>query len=150
MAGTDMKLEAVTLPVADVDRAKGFYQGLGWRLDADIAVGDAFRVVQFTPPHSDCSVAFGKGVTTGEPGSVQRLLLAVHDIDAARADASRADLLQETALHHDHYEKTHAPHNWWDWYGAYMVARDHGSTPQEAARAADRYMEDVLDVAALR
>lgn len=69
----DMKLEVVTLPVADVDRAKAFYQSLGWRLDADIAVGDAFRVVQLTPTHSACSVAFGKGVTTGEPGSVQRL-----------------------------------------------------------------------------
>src|SRR5262245_29590619 len=72
-AGTaDMKLEVVTLPVSDVDRAKGFYQSLGWRLDADIAVGDAFRVVQFTPPHSACSISFGKGVTTAEPGSAQR------------------------------------------------------------------------------
>ena len=85
----DMKLEVVTVPVSDVDRAKRFYQGLGWRLDADIAVGDAFRVVQLTPPHSPCSVAFGKGVTTGEPGSVQRLILAVYDIDAARADLVR-------------------------------------------------------------
>ena len=86
-AGTiDMKLEVVTLPVSDVDRAKRFYQSLGWRLDADIAVGDAFRVVQLTPTHSACSVAFGKGVTNGEPGSVQRLILAVYDIDAARAD----------------------------------------------------------------
>jgi catechol 2,3-dioxygenase-like lactoylglutathione lyase family enzyme len=83
-AAVDMKLEVVTLPVSDVDRAKGFYQSLGWRLDADIAVGDNFRVVQFTPFHSQCSVAFGKGVTTGEPGSVQRLILAVSDIDAAR------------------------------------------------------------------
>ena len=82
----DMKLEVVTVPVSDVDRAKRFYQDLGWRLDADIAVGDAFRVVQLTPPQSPCSVAFGKGVTTGEPGSVQRLILAVYDIDAARAD----------------------------------------------------------------
>ena len=86
-AGTiDMKLEVVTLPVSDVDRAKRFYQSLGWRLDADIAVGDAFRVVQLTPTHSGCSISFGKGVTTGEPGSVQRLLLAVDDIEAARAD----------------------------------------------------------------
>ena len=86
-AGTaDMKLEVVTLPVADVDRAKRFYQGLGWRLDSDIAVGDAFRVVQFTPPHSACSISFGKGVTTAEAGSAQRMILAVYDIDAARAD----------------------------------------------------------------
>jgi catechol 2,3-dioxygenase-like lactoylglutathione lyase family enzyme len=83
---TDYKLEVVTLPVTDVDRAKRFYQSLGWRLDADIVRGDAFRVVQLTPPHSPCSVAFGQGVTTDEPGSVQRLILAVSDIDAARAD----------------------------------------------------------------
>jgi catechol 2,3-dioxygenase-like lactoylglutathione lyase family enzyme len=81
----DMKLEVVTVPVADVDRSKAFYQRLGWRLDADIAVGDAFRVVQLTPTHSACSVAFGTGVTTGEPGSMRRLILAVDDIDAARA-----------------------------------------------------------------
>ena len=82
----DMKLEVVTLPVSDVDRAKRFYQCLGWRLDADIARGDAFRAVQLTPLHSACSIAFGKGLTTDEPGSVQRLLLAVSDIDAARED----------------------------------------------------------------
>ena len=64
-AGTvDMNLEVVTLPVSDVDRAKRFYQSLGWRLDADIVRSDAFRAVQLTPPHSDCSVAFGKGLTT--------------------------------------------------------------------------------------
>ena len=85
-AGTvDMNLEVVTLPVSDVDRAKSFYQSLGWRTDADIVAGDNFRVVQLTPPHSACSIAFGKGVTTGEPGSVQRLLLVVDDIDEARA-----------------------------------------------------------------
>ena len=89
-AGTiDMKLEVVTLPVSDVDRAKRFYQSLGWRMDADIVVGEAFRVVQVTPTHSSCSVAFGKGVTTGEPGSVQRLILAVDDVDAAREDLVR-------------------------------------------------------------
>ena len=89
-AGTiNIKLEVVTLPVSDVDRAKQFYQSLGWRLDADIARGDAFRVVQLTPPHSACSVSFGIGVTTDEPGSIKRLLLAVYDIDAARADLVR-------------------------------------------------------------
>ena len=86
-AGTiDMKLEVVTLPVSDVDRAKRFYQSLGWRLDADIVRGDNFRAVQLTPPHSACSVAFGKGLTTGEPGSLRRLILAVYDIDPAHAD----------------------------------------------------------------
>jgi catechol 2,3-dioxygenase-like lactoylglutathione lyase family enzyme len=82
----DMKLEVVTLPVSDVDRAKRFYESLGWRLDADIVVGDNFRAVQLTPTHSACSIAFGKGLTTAEPGSVQRLELVVSDIDAARDD----------------------------------------------------------------
>ena len=213
-AGTiDLKLEVVTVPVSDVDRAKSFYESLGWRLDADIVAGENFRVVQLTPPHSACSVAFGKGVTTGEPGSIRRLILAVNDIDAARADligrgaeisevfhlaggrvpgpdpqrrsyqtyasfsdpdgngwllqeirtrlpgrewedltgdvASRAGLLNETAEHHDPYEKSHAPHNWWDWYAAYMNAREQGSTPDEASQAAGRYMEEVLHIAAL-
>jgi len=82
----DMKLEVVTLPVSDVDRAKRFYQSLGWRLDADIVRGDAFRVVQLTPPHSPSSISFGKGLTKAEPGSAQRLLLVVDDVDEARAD----------------------------------------------------------------
>jgi catechol 2,3-dioxygenase-like lactoylglutathione lyase family enzyme len=82
----DMKLEVVTLPVSDVDRAKSFYQSLGWRLDVDLAAGDDFRAVQFTPPHSQCSIHFGKGVTTAEPGSVQALELVVDDIDSARDD----------------------------------------------------------------
>ena len=82
----DMKLEVVTLPVSDVDRAKGFYQSLGWRLDADFAAGEDIRGVQFTPPHSQCSIHFGKGLTAAVPGSADRLLLAVEDIDAARND----------------------------------------------------------------
>ena len=96
---SDMKLEVVTLPVSDVDRAKAFYQSLGWRLDADIVVGDDFRVVQLTPPHSACSIAFGKGVTTGQPGSVQRLLLAVEDINAAREDVSRCGVAVSEVFH---------------------------------------------------
>jgi len=82
----DLKLEVVVIPVADVDRAKRFYGGLGWRLDADFVKGDAFRVVQFTPPGSPCSIHFGKGVTSAEPGSAQRMYLVVSDIEAARAD----------------------------------------------------------------
>ena len=81
----DMKLEVVTLPVSDVDRAKRFYQSLGWRLDNEVTIGDA-RGVQLTPPRSDCSITIGKGLTTTEPGSVQRLELVVSDIEAARAD----------------------------------------------------------------
>jgi catechol 2,3-dioxygenase-like lactoylglutathione lyase family enzyme len=82
----DMGLEVVTLPVSDVDRAKRFYAGLGWRVDADIVAGENFRVVQLTPPHSQCSIHFGRGLITAEPGSAQRMLLAVSDIEAARAD----------------------------------------------------------------
>jgi catechol 2,3-dioxygenase-like lactoylglutathione lyase family enzyme len=82
----DMWLEVVTLPVSDVERAKSFYQSLGWRLDADIAAGDDFRVVQFTPTHSQASIHFGTGLTTAAPGSVDRLFLAVRDIEAARQD----------------------------------------------------------------
>jgi len=82
----DMKLEVVVIPVADVDRAKQFYESLGWRLDVDLAKGDQFRVVHFTPPGSHCSVLFGTGVTTEEPGSVQGLHLIVSDVVAARAE----------------------------------------------------------------
>ena len=82
----DMALEVVTVPVSDVDRAKHFYQSLGWRLDIDLVVSDAFRQVQMTPPHSHCSIHFGKGLTAMEPGSLDRLYLAVKDIDAARED----------------------------------------------------------------
>jgi catechol 2,3-dioxygenase-like lactoylglutathione lyase family enzyme len=82
----DMKLEIVVLPVSDVDRAKRFYGGLGWRLDADFASGDDYRVIQFTPPGSGCSVIFGKNLTGAAPGSVQGVYLIVSDIEAARAE----------------------------------------------------------------
>jgi catechol 2,3-dioxygenase-like lactoylglutathione lyase family enzyme len=82
----DMGLEVVTLPVSDVDRAKSFYESLGWRLDIDLVVSDDVRTVQFTPPHSQCSIHFGEGLTAAEPGSVDRLILAVKDIDSARDD----------------------------------------------------------------
>ena len=101
VGAVDMKLEVVTLPVSDVDRAKRFYQSLGWRLDADIVRGDTFRAVQVTPPHSPCSLAFGKGVTTDEPGSVQRLILAVSDIDAARVDLINRGVAVSEVFHLD-------------------------------------------------
>jgi len=84
--GVDMGLEVIVLPVSDVDRAKEFYVGLGWRLDADIARGDEFRVVQLTPPGSACSIQFGTNVTAAAPGSVQSTYLVVADIEAARAE----------------------------------------------------------------
>jgi catechol 2,3-dioxygenase-like lactoylglutathione lyase family enzyme len=84
--GVDMKLEVVVIAVSDVDRAKRFYHGLGWRLDADVVTGDDFRAVQFTPPGSPCSIIFGTGVTSALPGSAQGLHLIVSDIEAARAE----------------------------------------------------------------
>ena len=217
----DMKLEVVLLGVSDVDRAKAFYENLGWRLDIDVAAGD-FRGVQMTPHNSEASIIFGKGVTSAKPGSAHSLVLAVDDVDAARDDliargvevsevfhyaggpfnnsmenprvggrdpqgrsyfsfasfedpdgngwllqeiqtrlpgrdwkltraramdvATLAELLRETAEHHDHYEKTHAEHDWWDWYSPYLSARQNGSNPEEAAAAADRYMAEVLHV----
>ena len=100
----DMKFEVAVLPVADVDRAKAFYQRLGWRLDADISAGEDYRVVQFTPPHSPASIQFGKWATTMQPG------------------------------------------NWWDWYAAYLDARERGSIPEAASEAAGRYMAEVRHV----
>jgi len=85
-AVADMRLEVVVIPVSDVDRAKGFYAGLGWRLDADIAPDGDFRIVQLTPPGSGCSVQFGNNVTGTAPGSAQGLYLIVSDIEAARVE----------------------------------------------------------------
>ena len=217
----NFKLEVIIIPVSDVDRAKAFYEKLGWRLDADFAKGD-FRVVQLTPPNSEASIIFGKGVTLARRGSADSLVLAVEDIDAAHKDliargvnvsdvfhftggpfnntgenprvtgrdpqgrsyysfasfedpdgngwllqeikerlpgrewklsqgrnmdlASLAELLRETEEHHGNYEKTHAKHNWWDWYAPYLSARQTVSSPEEAAAAADRYMEEVIHV----
>jgi catechol 2,3-dioxygenase-like lactoylglutathione lyase family enzyme len=85
----DMKLEIVVVPVADVDRAKTFYMALGWRLDADIATGEDFRVVQVTPPGSPASVIFGTSVTSQAPGTAQGLHLIVDDIEAAHGELKR-------------------------------------------------------------
>ena len=81
----EMKIEVVVIPVSDVDRAKRFYADLGWRLDLDITADDRYRVIQFTPPGSSCSIIFGRGVTTAAPGSAQGLHLIVSDIVAVRA-----------------------------------------------------------------
>ncbi len=96
----DMKLEVVVIPVADVDRAKAFYQGLGWRLDADFATGPSFRVVQVTPPGSACAVIFGADVTTAPPGSAQGLQLITDDIGAARSELA-AHGAQVSDVFHD-------------------------------------------------
>src|SRR5215210_2247917 len=85
-ARLDMKLEVVVLGVSDVGRAKAFYENLGWRLDADFAAGDDFRVLQLTPHNSQASIIFGKGITSAKPGSADGLVLAVDDVAAARED----------------------------------------------------------------
>jgi catechol 2,3-dioxygenase-like lactoylglutathione lyase family enzyme len=218
----DMKLEVIVVPVSDVDRAKAFYEKLGFRLDIDYSPNDKFRVIQFTPPNSEASIIFGKGITSSKSGPADSLVLAVDDIDAARDGligrgvnvsevfhyaggpfnnsvenprvggrdpqgrsyysfasfedpdgngwllqeitkrlpgrewksartsgmdvATLAELLHETEEHHGQYEKTHAKHNWWDWYASYLSARQNGSDPEGAAVAAARYMEESLHV----
>jgi catechol 2,3-dioxygenase-like lactoylglutathione lyase family enzyme len=204
--GVDVKLEVVVIPVADVDRSKEFYTRLGWRLDADFPFGNGFRVVQFTPPGSGCSIQFGTKITTAAPGSAQSLYLIVSDVEAARKDvaargiqvsevfhagtpgaqfqidgsgrisgpapehasyssfatfrdpdgngwlfqevttrlpgrglgnldfATLTELLQEAEKHHSEYEPTAPKHHWSDWYAAYIVARQDGKTPEEAAQ----------------
>jgi catechol 2,3-dioxygenase-like lactoylglutathione lyase family enzyme len=220
----DMKLEVIVVPVSDVDRAKAFYEKLGFRLDIDYAANENFRVIQFTPPRSEASIIFGKGITSAKSGSANILVLAVDDVDVARDDliargvkvsevfhyaggpfnnavenprvggrdpqgrsyysfasfsdpdrngwllqeittrlpgrewkltrapamdvATMAELLRETEEHHGTYEKTHAKHHWWDWYAAYMNARESGSTPEQASAAAERYMAEVKHVVA--
>jgi catechol 2,3-dioxygenase-like lactoylglutathione lyase family enzyme len=211
MAKTDLKLEVVVLGVSDVDRSKAFYEGLGWRLDADFPLDEHFRIVQFTPPGSPASIQFGTGVTTMEPGSLKDMYLAVDDVEAVRdeliakgADVSEvwhgrglgseghvpgrdpegsayrsfasfsdpdgnrfllqevterlpgrveqmdvarlAELLLDTAQHHDPYEKSSQQHDWWDWYAAYLSARLAGSSQDEASDSAGRYMADVRHV----
>ena len=212
-ASADFKLEVVILPVADAERSKQFFTSLGWREDADFVFSGDFRVLQFTPPGSESSIIFGSGVTAAVPGSAGSLLLAVEDVEAARAEliergvevsdvfhgvafdasgsrrapgldpergsyksyatftdpdgnefllqevttrlpgrvddtpvATLAELLLETAMQHDHFEKASEPHNWWDWYAPYLAAREQGRTLEQATEAADGYMKDVRGI----
>jgi catechol 2,3-dioxygenase-like lactoylglutathione lyase family enzyme len=209
----DTKLEVVVVPVTDVDRAKRFYGSLGWRLDADFAFDNGFRVVQFTPPGSACSIQFGTNITSSAPGSAQGLYLIVSDIEAARDElavrgarisevfhtgapgaqfqrngasgqvsgpapdhasygsfatfsdpdgngwllqeiktrlpgrglsldvATLTELLRETEARHGDYEPTAPKHHWSEWYSAYIVARERGRTPDEAAKDAALHVE---------
>jgi catechol 2,3-dioxygenase-like lactoylglutathione lyase family enzyme len=206
IAKADTKLEVVVIPVADVDRSKEFYTKLGWRFDADFPYDNGFRVVQFTPPGSGCSVQFGTKMTSAAPGSAQGLYVVVSDVEAARKDlvargidvsevfhpgtpgaqfqvdgsgriggpapqhatygsfatfrdpdgngwlfqevatrlpgrglsnldvATLTELLQETEKHHGEYEPAAPKHHWSEWYAAYIVARQSGKTPEEAAK----------------
>jgi catechol 2,3-dioxygenase-like lactoylglutathione lyase family enzyme len=213
-ATVDLKLEVVVIPVSDVDRAKRFYGSLGWRLDADFAFDNGFRVVQFTPPGSGCSVQFGTNITSAAPGSAQGLYLIVSEIEAARDElaargavisevfhagtpgaqfrrdgtsgrvsgpapdhasygsfatfsdpdgnswllqeiktrlpgrglsnsdvATLTELLREAEEHHGEYEPTAPKHHWSGWYAAYIVARERGRIPEEAAKDAGLHME---------
>lgn len=99
VADLDMKLEVVVIPVSDVGRAKEFYSGLGWRLDADYDNNNDFRVIQFTPPGSACSIIFGKNLTAAAPGSAQGLYLIVADIEAAREDLLRRGVKVSEVFH---------------------------------------------------
>jgi catechol 2,3-dioxygenase-like lactoylglutathione lyase family enzyme len=108
MATIDMKLEVVVIPVSDIDRAKKFYGGMGWRLDADFVIGDDFRIVQFTPPGSACSIHFGRGITTTAPGSAYGLYLVVSDIKTARAELV-ADGVQVSELFHREGSEARVP-----------------------------------------
>ena len=100
-ASIDQKLEVVVIPVADVDRAKRFYQGLGWRVDADFASGDDWRLVQLTPPGSPCSVMIGKGFTAAAPGSVQGTFLVVDNLESARAGLASQGVDVSEIFHFD-------------------------------------------------
>jgi len=213
-ATVDLKLEVVVIPVSDVDRAKRFYGSLGWRLDADFAFDNGFRVVQLTPPGSACSVQFGTNITSSAPGSAQGLYLIVSDIEAARDElaargatisevfhagtpgaqfrrdgtsgrvsgpapdhasygsfatfsdpdgnswllqeiktrlpgrgvsnsdvATLTELLREAEEHHGEYEPTAPKHHWSGWYASYIVARERGRAPEEAAKDAGLHME---------
>jgi catechol 2,3-dioxygenase-like lactoylglutathione lyase family enzyme len=218
-AKVSMKLEAVVIPVSDVDRAKAFYGNLGWRLDADFPFDNGFRVVQFTPRGSGCSVQFGTNITLAAPGSAHGLYLIVSDIQAARnelvacgVDVSEVfhpgtpgaqfqpdgasgrvrgpapnhasygsfatfsdpdgntwllqevttrlpgrglsldvttltELLRETEERHGEYEPTAPKHHWSGWYAAYIVARENGRTPDEAAKDAALHIEGARDPA---
>src|SRR5246500_3631784 len=109
----DMKLEVVVIGVSDVDRAKAFYEKLGWRLDADFVTGNDFRVIQFTPHNSKASIIFGKGVPSPKAGAVQSLTLAVEDIEPAGKEligrgANVSEVFQFAGGPFDNAGKTHA------------------------------------------
>ena len=205
------RFEVTRLPIVDFDRAKGFYQRLGWRLDIEFKPDGRHRTLQFTPPGSPASIQFGEGGPTATP--LDGMILVVEDIEVARddliargADVSEvwhvepgkgqvpgrdperrsyfsrasftdtegngwqlqeiterlpgrvglsdvsglAKLLRETAEHHGSFEAVAPPHDWWDWYAAYLDARERGIASDEASGVADRYMAEVKHVVASR
>jgi catechol 2,3-dioxygenase-like lactoylglutathione lyase family enzyme len=120
----DMKLEVIVIPVSDADRAKEFYSGLGWRLDADVTGGD-FRLIQFTPPGSGCSIQFGRNLTSAAPGSVQDAYLVVSDLAAVRDQLARAGVEVSEAFHC-------APGANCRFHGADLASRVSGPAPGNA------------------
>lgn len=126
----DLKLEVLVLPVSDVDRAKAFYEKLQFRLDGDFPLEDGYRVVQVTPPGSQCSIIFGEGVTTAAPGSMQGLHLVVYDIEAARAEliargAEVSDIFHErTGIFHRPTEQLAGPDPKRSDYGSFASFSD--------------------------
>ena len=96
----DMKLEVVLIGVSDIDRAKAFYQKLGWRFDGDFSEGDEFRIVQMTPHNSEASIIFGKGIKSAKPGLTDSLVLVVSDLEAARAELITRDVAVSEIFHY--------------------------------------------------
>jgi len=119
----DMKLEVALIPISDVDRAKEFYTRLGWRLDADIVMGADFRVVQFTPPGSGCSVSFGKGVTSAAPGSIRGALI-VSDIEAAHNELMARGIKPSEVFHGSPFSRIRGPEPERQSYNSYVSFED--------------------------
>ena len=122
-AKVDMKLEVELIPVSDVDRAKDFYTSLGWRLDADIVMGNDFRIVQLTPPGSGCSVSFGKGVTSAAPGSIRGALI-VSDIEAAHKELVARGIKPSEVFHGSPFSRISGPDPGRQSYNSYVSFED--------------------------
>ena len=122
-AKVDMKLEVELIPVSDVDRAKDFYTSLGWRLDADIVMGNDFRIVQLTPPGSGCSVSFGKGVTSAAPGSIRGALI-VSDIEAAHKELVARGIKPSEVFHGSPFSRISGPDPERQSYNSYVSFED--------------------------
>jgi predicted enzyme related to lactoylglutathione lyase len=120
----DMKLEVVVIPVSDVDRAKAFYEGLGWRFDIDLAPDENFRVVQFTPPGSGCSIHIGTGITSAAPGSAQNVYLIVSDIEKARAQLIERGADVSEVFHREDQGQVSGPDPERASYGSYASFND--------------------------
>jgi catechol 2,3-dioxygenase-like lactoylglutathione lyase family enzyme len=120
----DLKLEVVVLPVSDVDRSKAFYEKVGFNADVDTQPSENFRIVQLTPPGSECSIIVGKGLTTASPGSAQGLTLVVSDIEAARADFLERGIEVSDFFHFGPGGQEPGPHPEREDYGSFVSFTD--------------------------